>query len=243
MPPETLITQPLPFLSKLACEATCRGAGYCSSCLAADELRNFQTGELGQPFLRHQSGHDGQIHHVAKLAEGRIFAGELFELGREIVGPLLGDRVALAGVLIAAAAGGHHVLLGHALHTLAANLPGERILVAAERLVVRREPPTRHEVLQATAAAEHGQVAGQAVDRRRFEVHAEPLHAEVGGHEDAGEVARLRHAGDGDRLRAEGFFILSRGDLRIVLGGDGGGDLLQPLQTFGRRIDRAADAG
>ena len=32
---------------------------------------------------------------------------------------------------------------------------------------------------------------------------AEALHAEVGGDDDAGEVAGLRDAGDGDRLRAK----------------------------------------
>ena len=41
-----------------------------------------------------------------------------------------------------------------------------------------------------------------------FEIHRQPLHAEVGRDDDAGEVARVRHAGDGDRLRAERFFHL-----------------------------------
>ena len=94
-PPETLTIQLRPAFTKLACDGTVRGAGILVERLLAHQVRRCEAGSFEQAFLRQQCADDGQVHHVAQLAEARIFAGQLVELLGERVGPFLRRRVGL----------------------------------------------------------------------------------------------------------------------------------------------------
>src|SRR6185437_5467099 len=109
-----------------------------------------------------------------------------------------------------------------------------RPFIGQQRLVVGRQPPTWQHVLRSglALALEHVQIARQALDGRRIEVHAQPFHAKVGGQQHAREVAEGRHALDGDDLRSQQ--ALERLRRRFGSRAESAGllRLLQPGQAF-----------
>ncbi len=152
-PPEALISHLCPFFSRLAWLSTCLGVGYCL------ELRRVRTHQrrqaiarlAGQILLDDQGGDDRQFHAVAELAENGHGRGQLVVLGGHVVGPLLGHRVGLAGVL-ALAGGIEEILFGHRLDAAAAKLPGQPLGIVQHRFIFRFQPPAGHHAAHAPAA-------------------------------------------------------------------------------------------
>ena len=92
------------------------------------------------------------------------------------------------------------------------------------------------------AAAHHLQVTGKAADRRRIEAHGQPLHAVIGRHQHAGEVAAGRHAAHGDLLTAQRLLDVGPRGVGVADGAERLHVAGQLSHALGCGIDRAGDA-
>ena len=148
-PPETLTTQLRPAFTKLACDGTVRGAGifverlvaHAGSASARPDFRVRRSFASSAP----TTARSITLRSWPKLESSRASSSN-FSVNVSAhfwaVGSALPDVLLLAVVV-------QEILLGEALHALAAEFPGEAVVIAAQRFVVRREPPARHHVVAA----------------------------------------------------------------------------------------------